>query len=129
MFYKDGFRGAAHQHCLCEQDSKMEDSAQIVKALAVHRFCGDKVRVIVEVLEPETQTSTVWDETRKGGIEIICPVKIHYKMIARRSVTSSLSISSLSFSHCSSIISCMCKSAWLFFFNIFSLNCSQCSSF
>ncbi|CAK9201922.1 unnamed protein product [Sphagnum troendelagicum] len=65
------------------EDSKMEDSAQIVKALAVHRFCGDKVRVIVEVLEPETQTSTVWDETRKGGIEIICPVKIHYKMIAR----------------------------------------------
>jgi potassium large conductance calcium-activated channel subfamily M alpha protein 1 len=89
----------------------MEDSAQIVKALAVHRFCGDKVRVIVEVLEPETQTSTVWDETRKGGIEIICPVKIHYKMIARRSVASSLSISSLSFSHCSSIISCMCKGA------------------
>lgn len=88
----------------------MEDSAQIVKALAVHRFCGDKVRVIVEVLEPETQTSTVWDETRKGGIEIICPVKIHYKMIARRSVTSSLSIS-FSFSHCSSIISCMCKGA------------------
>ncbi|KAH9541015.1 hypothetical protein CY35_14G037400 [Sphagnum magellanicum] len=65
------------------EDSKVEDAAQIVKALAVHRFCGDQVRVIVEVLEPETQNSAVWDEMHKGAIEIICPVKIHYKMIAR----------------------------------------------
>jgi potassium large conductance calcium-activated channel subfamily M alpha protein 1 len=61
----------------------VEDAAQIVKALAVHRFCGDQVRVIVEVLEPETQNSAVWDEMHKGAIEVICPVKIHYKMIAR----------------------------------------------
>jgi hypothetical protein len=62
----------------------VEDAAQIVKALAVHHFCGDQVRVIVEVLEPETQNSAVWDEMHKGAIEIICPVKIHYKMIAQR---------------------------------------------
>jgi potassium large conductance calcium-activated channel subfamily M alpha protein 1 len=66
------------------EDPKVEDAAQIVKALAVHRFCGEHVRVIVEVLDPETQNSAVWDETYKGGIEIICPIKVHYKMIARR---------------------------------------------
>lgn len=65
----------------------MEDAAQIVKALAVHRFCQNKVRIIVEVLEPETQNSAVWDETESGGIEIICPIKVHYRMIARRYTT------------------------------------------
>jgi potassium large conductance calcium-activated channel subfamily M alpha protein 1 len=69
----------------------VEDAAQIVKALAVQRFCGGQVRVIVEVLEPETQNSAVWDEMHKGAIEIICPVKIHYKMIAQRWVHSSSS--------------------------------------
>lgn len=62
-----------------------------MKALAVHRFCGNAVRIIVEVLEPETQVSAVWDETEKGGIEVICPIKLHYKMIARRWVSIVLS--------------------------------------
>lgn len=62
-----------------------------MKALAVHRFCGNAVRIIVEVLEPDTQVSAVWDETEKGGIEVICPIKLHYKMIARRWVSSVLS--------------------------------------
>lgn len=62
-----------------------------MKALAVHRFCGNAVRIIVEVLEPDTQVSAVWDETEKGGIEVICPIKLHYKMIARRWVSIVLS--------------------------------------
>lgn len=61
-----------------------------MKALAVHRFCGNAVRIIVEVLEPDTQASAVWDETEKGGIEVICPIKLHYKMIARRLISSVL---------------------------------------
>ncbi len=62
----------------------MEDAAQIVRALAVNRHCGNKVRIIVEVLEPATQTCAVWDETESGAIEVICPAKIHYKMLSRR---------------------------------------------
>lgn len=62
----------------------MEDAAQVVRALSVHRFCQGKVRIILEVLEAETQASAVWDETRSGNIEVICPSKIHYKMMARR---------------------------------------------
>jgi potassium large conductance calcium-activated channel subfamily M alpha protein 1 len=65
-------------------DTKVEDAAQIVRALAVNRHCGNKVRIIVEVLEPATQTCAVWDETESGAIEVICPAKIHYKMLSRR---------------------------------------------
>lgn len=66
------------------QERDVEDAAQIMKALAVHRFCNKKVRIIVEVLEPETQGSAVWDQTDNRGIEVICPIKYHYRMIARR---------------------------------------------
>ncbi|KAL3680179.1 hypothetical protein R1sor_023135 [Riccia sorocarpa] len=67
---------------------EVEDSAQIVRALAVHRFCrGQKhrydMRILLEVLDPESQTSAVWDESHTGGIEVICPVKVHYMMMAR----------------------------------------------
>jgi hypothetical protein len=55
-----------------------------MKALAVHRICNKEVRVIVEVLEPETQTSAVWDQTDNRGLEVICPIKFHLRMIARR---------------------------------------------
>ena len=65
------------------QDREIEDAAQIVKALAVHRFCSTDVRIIVEVLEPLTQTSAVWDQT-DNRVEVVCPIKYHYKMIARR---------------------------------------------
>ncbi|BBN17112.1 protein MpBK2A [Marchantia polymorpha subsp. ruderalis] len=69
-------------------DPQVEDSAQIVRALAVHRFCRGQrhrrdMRILLEVLDPETQTSAVWDESHAGGIEVICPVKVHYKMMAR----------------------------------------------
>jgi len=70
--------------CSLSQDTKVEDAAQIVRALAVNRHCGNKVRIIVEVLEPGTQTCAVWDETESGAIEVICPAKIHYKMLSRR---------------------------------------------
>ncbi|KAG0616762.1 hypothetical protein M758_5G140500 [Ceratodon purpureus] len=63
-------------------DRDVEDAAQIVKALAVHRFCDKEVRVIVEVLEPLTQSSAVWDQT-DNRVEVICPIRYHYKMIAR----------------------------------------------
>ena len=65
------------------QDHEVEDAAQIVKALAVHRFCSKDVRIIVEVLEPLTQASAVWDQT-DNRVEVVCPIKYHYKMIARR---------------------------------------------
>jgi len=68
----------------------LEDAAQIVKALAVHRYCNNdntsSIRIIVEILEPETEASAVWDLTDNRGIEVICPMKFHYKMIARRFV-------------------------------------------
>ena len=66
------------------QDREVEDAGQIMKALAVHRFCSKDVRIIVEVLEPDTQTSAVWDQLDDKSIEIICPIKYHYRMIARR---------------------------------------------
>lgn len=67
------------------QDWGVEDAAQIVKALAVHRYCNnDEIRIIAEVLEPETEASAVWDLTEKSGIEVICPIKYHFRMIARR---------------------------------------------
>ncbi|KAG0597480.1 hypothetical protein M758_UG342600 [Ceratodon purpureus] len=65
------------------QDREVEDAGQIMKALAVHRFCNKEVRIIVEVLEPETQTSAVWDNIDNRGIEVVCPIKYHYRMIAR----------------------------------------------
>ncbi|CAM6088465.1 unnamed protein product [Calypogeia fissa] len=71
------------------EDKKVEDSAQIVRTLAVHRFCRvnchdkERSRIIVEVMDPETQQSAVWDEVHPGYVEVICPAKIHYKMMAR----------------------------------------------
>ncbi|XP_024367760.1 uncharacterized protein [Physcomitrium patens] len=65
------------------KDRGVEDAAQIVKALAIQRYCNDHVRIIVEVLEPATQASAVWDLTDNRGIEVICPIKFHYRMIAR----------------------------------------------
>lgn len=71
-----------------EQDRGLEDAAQIVKALAVHRYCNNtdtnNIRIIVEILEPETEASAVWDLTENRGIEVICPIKFHFRMIARR---------------------------------------------
>lgn len=61
-----------------------------MRALAVHRFCrihGEithPIRIIVEVLDPATQRSAVWDEKYIGSIEVICPTKIHYILMARR---------------------------------------------
>lgn len=55
-----------------------------MKALAIHRFCNMEVRIIVEVLEPATETSAVWDQTDNRGIEVVCPIKYHYRMIGRR---------------------------------------------
>ncbi|OAE22765.1 hypothetical protein AXG93_2035s1490 [Marchantia polymorpha subsp. ruderalis] len=57
-------------------DPQVEDSAQIVRALAVHRFCRGQrhrrdMRILLEVLDPETQTSAVWDESHAGGIEVV----------------------------------------------------------
>ena len=66
------------------QDREVEDAGQIMKALAIHRFCDKEVRIIVEVLEPETETSAVWDHIDYRGIEVVCPIKYHYRMIARR---------------------------------------------
>ncbi|BFI31359.1 protein MpBK2B [Marchantia polymorpha subsp. ruderalis] len=70
-------------------NTQLEDSAQIMRALAVHRFCrihGEithPIRIIVEVLDPATQRSAVWDEKYTGSIEVICPTKIHYILMAR----------------------------------------------
>ncbi|KAG0559141.1 hypothetical protein KC19_10G082400 [Ceratodon purpureus] len=78
------------------EDRSLEDAAQMVKALAVHRYCNDigntthSTRIIVEVLEPETEASAVWDFTENRGIEVICPIKFHFKMIARSCVVKGL---------------------------------------
>ncbi|CAM6125487.1 unnamed protein product [Calypogeia fissa] len=83
---------AAAFFLLADQESEnhqVEDAAQIVRALAVHRFCINssrsrrKVRIIIEVLDPETQRSSVWDQADRACIEVICAVTIHYKMMAR----------------------------------------------
>ncbi|KAH7279510.1 hypothetical protein KP509_37G022200 [Ceratopteris richardii] len=65
------------------KDAKIEDAAQIVRALAVQRYCLGNTRIIVEVLEPETQSSTVWDNYRGRCIEVICPSKVHFKILSR----------------------------------------------
>jgi potassium large conductance calcium-activated channel subfamily M alpha protein 1 len=65
------------------QDPDAEDAAQIVRTLAVHRHCGSKVRVIVELLKPEKAASAIWDDTDQG-IEIICLEVIRFKLLARR---------------------------------------------
>lgn len=74
------------------QNRDVEDAAQIVKALAVHRFCSKEVRIIVEVLDPLTQASAVWDQT-DNRVEVVCPIKYHYKMMARRYDTSLSTVS------------------------------------
>ncbi|XP_024390173.1 uncharacterized protein [Physcomitrium patens] len=71
-------------------NTKAEDAIQVVRALAVHRVCGHTVRIIVEVLDPITQTSAVWDETQSGRIEIICPAKLHYQMLSRSCIVRGL---------------------------------------
>jgi hypothetical protein len=78
------FHSSVASFCVERQNTKAEDAVQVVRALAVHRVCGHPVRIIVEVLDPTTQTSAVWDETQSGRIEIICPAKLHYKMLSRR---------------------------------------------
>jgi potassium large conductance calcium-activated channel subfamily M alpha protein 1 len=65
------------------QDPDAEDAAQIVRTLSVHRHCGPKVRVIVELLKPEKAVSAIWDDT-EHGIEIICLDIIRFKLLARR---------------------------------------------
>jgi hypothetical protein len=67
------------------QDPDAEDAAQIVRTLAVHRHCGSKVRVIVELLKPEKAASAIWDDTDQG-IEIMCLDVIRFKLLARRCV-------------------------------------------
>jgi hypothetical protein len=54
-----------------------------VRTLAVHRHCGSKVRVIVELLQPERAAGAIWDDT-EHGIEIICLDQIRFKLLARR---------------------------------------------
>ncbi|MCO5551651.1 hypothetical protein L7F22_005155 [Adiantum nelumboides] len=64
------------------QDPDAEDAMQIMRSLSVHRFCGSKVRLIVEMLKPENQENPVWDDA-DGGIEIVCPEAICYQLLAR----------------------------------------------
>lgn len=49
----------------------------------MHRHCGSKVRVIVELLQPEKAAGAIWDET-EHGIEIICLDLTRFKLLARR---------------------------------------------
>ncbi|KAJ7563620.1 hypothetical protein O6H91_03G117500 [Diphasiastrum complanatum] len=65
------------------KDTKIEDETQIVRALTVNSFCHNSVRIIVEVLDPEMQNSAIWDNTRGKAIEVICPIKLHFKMLSR----------------------------------------------
>ncbi|CAK9193104.1 unnamed protein product [Sphagnum troendelagicum] len=72
-------------YLLADQEAKdpdAEDAAQIVRTLAVHRHCGSKVRVIVELLKPEKAASAIWDDTDQG-IEIMCLDVIRFKLLAR----------------------------------------------
>ncbi|KAI5056590.1 hypothetical protein GOP47_0028408, partial [Adiantum capillus-veneris] len=64
------------------QDPDAEDAMQIMRSLSVHRFCGSKVRLIVEMLKPENQDNPIWDDA-DGGIEIVCPEAICYQLLAR----------------------------------------------
>lgn len=64
------------------QDPDAEDSAQILRTLSVHRYCGSNVRVIVEMLKPENQDNPIWDDA-EGGIEIVCPEALCYQLLAR----------------------------------------------
>jgi len=64
------------------KDPEAEDAAQIVRTLAVHRHCGSKVRVVVELLQPEKAAGAIWDETEQG-IEIICLDLTRFKLLAR----------------------------------------------
>eukprot|EP01018_Ginkgo_biloba_P025839 Gb_05212 [translate_table: standard] len=58
-----------------------EDAAQFVRTLSVHRHCGSRVRVIVEMLKPENQDSAVLDDA-ENGIEIVCPEAIRFQLLA-----------------------------------------------
>ncbi|XP_024516267.1 calcium-activated potassium channel subunit alpha-1-like isoform X2 [Selaginella moellendorffii] len=64
------------------KDFDAEDAAQITRTLSVHRHCGSKVRVIVELLKPENYNNAIWDET-EAGIEIICPEAVRFQLLAR----------------------------------------------
>lgn len=58
-----------------------EDAAQFVRTLTVHRHCGPKVRVIVEMLKPENEDSAILDDA-ENVIEIICPEAIRFQLLA-----------------------------------------------
>eukprot|EP00850_Spirogloea_muscicola_P017220 SM000146S00940 [mRNA] locus=s146:6786:14369:- [translate_table: standard] len=62
-------------------DPSIADSAQFVRALAVHRHCGAQVRVIVEVLKPESENNAIWDDTQHG-VEVICMGVLRFKLLA-----------------------------------------------
>eukprot|EP00249_Psilotum_nudum_P022094 c28369_g1_i3 orf=497-4030(-) len=64
------------------KDADAEDAAQIMRTLWVHRYCGSKVRIIVEMLKPENQDSPIWDDL-ESGIEIVCPEAICFQLLAR----------------------------------------------
>eukprot|EP00897_Mesotaenium_endlicherianum_P002217 jgi/Mesen1/2022/ME000148S01122 len=57
------------------EDPAAEDSAQVVRALSVFRYCGAASRIIVEVLQPETETSAVWGGIAGPSVEVVCYVK------------------------------------------------------
>lgn len=58
-----------------------EDAAQFVRTLTVHRHCGPRVRVIVEMLKPENEDSAILDDA-ENVIEIICPEAIRFQLLA-----------------------------------------------
>ena len=68
------------------QNAVSEDNTQIVRALAVHRFCGPGTRIIVDVLRPETETSQVWKtlDREEHNLQVVCLDRIRYRMLSRR---------------------------------------------
>lgn len=58
-----------------------EDAVQFVRTLTVHRHCGPRVRVIVEMLKPENEDSAILDDA-ENVIEIICPEAIRFQLLA-----------------------------------------------
>lgn len=57
-----------------------EVAAQFVYTLTVHRHCGPKVRVIVEILKPKNEDSAILDD-EENVIEIIFP-ESHFQLLA-----------------------------------------------
>ncbi|XP_024521187.1 calcium-activated potassium channel subunit alpha-1-like isoform X1 [Selaginella moellendorffii] len=64
-------------------DPRTEDHTQIFRALAVSRYCKGRVRIVVEVLDPDALRCSVWDNAYGQGIEVICQTKLHNKLLAR----------------------------------------------